>query len=57
MYLLFIVDFDEGESSVEHIKDLDELESYFDDKEFVNNLLENGEHIGEWWNYHLVEIN
>lgn len=57
MYLLFIADFDEGESSVEHIKDLDELESHFDDKEFVNDLLENGEHIGEWWNYHLVEVN
>lgn len=57
MYLLFIVDFDEVESSVEHIKDLDDLNSYFDDEEFVNNLLENGEHIGEWWNYHLVEVN
>ena len=57
MYLLFIADFDEGESSVKHIKDLDELESYFDDKEFLIDLLENGEHIGEWRNYHLVEVN
>lgn len=57
MYLLFIADFDEGESSVKHIKDLDELELYFDDKKFVNNLLESGEHIGEWYSYHLVEVN
>lgn len=57
MYLLFIADFDEGESSVKRVKDSDELESYFDDKEFVNNLLESGEHIGEWYSYHLVEIN
>lgn len=57
MYLLFIVDFDEGESSVEHIKDLDDLNTYFDDEDFVNELLENGEHIGEWYHHHLVEIN
>ena len=57
MYLLFIVDFDEAESFVEHIKDLDDLNSYFDDKEFVNILLENGEHICGWRNYHLVEVN
>lgn len=57
MYLLFIADFDEGESSVKHIKDLDELELYFDDKEFLSDLLENGEHVGEWYNYHLVEVN
>ena len=57
MHLLFIADFDEGESCVKHIKDLDELESYFDDKEFLIDLLENGEHIGEWRNYHLVEVN
>lgn len=57
MYLLFIADFDEGESSVKHIKDLDELELYFDDKEFLSDLLENGEHVGEWYNYHLVEFN
>ena len=57
MYLLFIADFDEGESSVEHIKDLDDLNTYFDDEDFVNELLENGEHIGEWHHHHLVEIN
>ena len=57
MYLLFIVDFDEVESSVEHIKDLDDLNSYFDDEEFVNELLENGEHICELSHHHLVEIN
>ena len=57
MYLLFIADFDEGESSVEHIKDLDDLNTYFDDEDFVNWLLENGEHIGEWYHHHLVEIN
>ena len=57
MYLLFIADFDEGESSVKHIKDLDELELYFDDKEFLSDLLENGEHVGEWYNYHLVGVN
>lgn len=57
MYLLFIVDFDEVESYVEHIKDLDDLKSYFDDEEFVNELLKNGEHIGEWSHHHLVEIN
>ena len=57
MYLLFIADLDEGESSVERIKDLDELELYFDDKEFLSDLLENGEHVGEWYNYHLVEVN
>lgn len=57
MYLLFIVDFDEAESSVEHIKDLDDLNLYFDDKGFLSYLLENGEHIGERWNYHLVEVN
>ena len=39
------------------IKDLDELELYFDDKEFLSDLLENGEHVGEWYNYHLVEFN
>ena len=57
MYLLFIADFCTGESSVEHVKDLDELNLYFKNKEFVDNLLENGEHIGEWWNYHLVKVN
>lgn len=57
MYILFIADFCTGESSVKHVKDFDELESYFDDKEFVNNLLESGEHIGEWYSYHLVEVN
>lgn len=57
MYLLFIADFDEGESSVEHIKDLDDLNTYFDDEDFVNELLENGEHIGEWYHHHLVEVN
>ena len=42
---------------VEHIKDLDELNTYFDDEEFVSELLENGEHIGELLHHHLVEVN
>ena len=57
MYLLFIARFGTCESSVERIKDLDELNLYFKDKEFVDNLLENGEYIGEWLDYHLVEVN
>ena len=57
MYLLFTAKFGTGESSVEHIKDLDELNLYFKDKEFVDNLLENGEYIGEWLDYHLVKVN
>lgn len=57
MYLLFIARFGTCESSVERIKDLDELNLYFKDKEFVNELLKNGEHIGEWSHHHLVEIN
>ena len=57
MYLLFIARFGTGESSVERIKDLDELNLYFKDKEFVDNLLENGECIGEWLDYHLVKVN
>lgn len=57
MYLLFTARFGTGESSVEHIKDLDELNSYFNDEEFVDSLLENGEYIGEWLDYHLVEVN
>ena len=57
MYLLFTAKFEQFESSVERIKDLDELNLYFKDKEFVDNLLENGEYIGEWLDYHLVEVN
>ena len=57
MYLLFIARFGTCESSVERIKDLDELNLYFKDREFVDNLLENGECIGEWLDYHLVKVN
>lgn len=57
MYLLFIARFGTCESSVERIKDLDELNLYFKDKEFVDNLLKNGECIGEWLDYHLVKVN
>ena len=57
MYLLFIADFDECESFVERIKDLDELKLYFDDEGFLSYLLENGKYDVEWRNYHLVEVN
>lgn len=55
MYLLFVADFDENDSSVIEM-DLEDLNEYFGDPEFVDRLLVVGLFEGEWHNYHLVEI-
>lgn len=55
MYLLFVADFDENDSSVIEM-DLEDLNEYFGDPEFVDRLLEDGFIEGEWHNYHLVVI-
>ena len=55
MYLLFVADFDENDSSVIEV-DLEDLNEYFGDPEFVDRLLVDGLFEGEWHNYHLVEI-
>ena len=55
MYLLFVADFDENDSSVIEV-DLEDLNEYFGDPEFVDRLLVDGFIEGEWHNYHLVVI-
>ena len=55
MYLLFVADFDENDSSVIEM-DLEDLNEYFGDPEFVDRLLVVGFIEGEWHNYHLVVI-
>jgi len=56
-YLLFFADFDEHESGCYEFDSLVGLYNHFDDKEFTDNLLLLGCHIGEWDSFHLIEIN
>lgn len=56
-YILFVADFDENQSKVLKLKNLQDLYDYFDDDLFVNNLVDKKCSYGEWHNYHLVQVN
>lgn len=53
MYILFIADFDEGESKVLKFEYRHELQDYLGNNIVFDDLTQCGEHIGEWHHYHL----
>lgn len=60
MYILFTADFDEGDSYVTYFDSKEDLLVYmaeWGDKDMYDNLVKNGYHEKEWWNFHLVKVN
>lgn len=55
-YILFIADFDNGESDVRYFPTTEELGEHFGDDNLVAELLREGVFKSEYWDYHLVVV-
>jgi hypothetical protein len=57
-YIIFFVDYDEGESEITYCPTVEEVyETFGDDcEEMVGEALTNGVYVGEWHTYHLIKL-